>query len=284
MDNNLKEAKKNYEEIEIPNTLNDIIEESIYKVRNDNNKNLIYNIKKVTAASILVMLCFVTLVNTSDSFAAKMSEVPIISELTKLVSFTSYKVENNVYEADVNIPGIKGIKSKSLEKEINEEIKERMLERLNESKIRAAEYKEAYLETGGKKENYLPIKIKIDYELKYQTENKMSFIIFQYESLASAYYKAYYYTIDLENNKLLSLSDLLGENYKNEINEEIYNQINKRIKENNEVFFDGDSGFNGITDEQEFYLNDNGNVVIVFKKYEIAPGSSGELEFIIKEK
>jgi hypothetical protein len=213
-----------------------------------------------------------------------MSAVPIISELTKLVSFTSYKVENNVYEADINIPEIKGIKSKSLEKEINEEIKERMLERLNESKIRTAEYKEAYLETGGKKENYLPIKIKIDYELKYQTENKMSFIIFQYESLASAYYKAYYYTIDLENNKLLSLSDLLGENYKNEINEEIYNQINKRIKENNEVFFDGDSGFNGITDEQEFYLNDNGNVVIVFKKYEIAPGSSGELEFIIKEK
>jgi hypothetical protein len=245
---------------------------------------MIWNIKKVTAASILVMVCFVTLVNTSDSFAAKMSEVPIISELTKLVSFTSYEVKNNVYEADVNIPEIKGIKSKSLEKEINKEIKERMLERLSESKVRAAEYKEAYLETGGEEENYLPIKIKIDYELKYQTENKISFIIFQYESLASAYYKVYYYTIDLENNKLLSLTDLLGEDYKNKINEEIYNQINKRIKENNEIFFDGELGFNGINDEQEFYLDDNGNVVIVFKKYDIAPGASGELEFIIKEK
>ena len=40
--------------------------------------------------------------------------------------------------------------------------------------------------------------------------------------------------------------------------------------------------FEGITENQKFYVNENGNVVIVFDKYEIAPGYMGMPEFEIQ--
>lgn len=42
-------------------------------------------------------------------------------------------------------------------------------------------------------------------------------------------------------------------------------------------------GFKGISENQNFYINDANQIVVVFDKYKIAPGSSGEPEFIIKE-
>ena len=49
-----------------------------------------------------------------------------------------------------------------------------------------------------------------------------------------------------------------------------------------EVFFGAEEGgFTGISEDTAFYINENNRPVIVFEKYEIAPGSSGEIEFEI---
>lgn len=41
------------------------------------------------------------------------------------------------------------------------------------------------------------------------------------------------------------------------------------------------TAFLGISEDAKFYINENNRPVIVFEKYEIAPGSSGEIEFEI---
>lgn len=40
--------------------------------------------------------------------------------------------------------------------------------------------------------------------------------------------------------------------------------------------------FTGISENTKFYMNEAGNPVIVFDKYEIAPGSAGAVEFEIE--
>ena len=50
------------------------------------------------------------------------------------------------------------------------------------------------------------------------------------------------------------------------------------------MYFDGTNGIEGfqsIADDQPFYINEAGNPVVVFAKYEIAPGSMGQQEFEI---
>ncbi|MDE7007074.1 MAG: RsiV family protein, partial [Lachnospiraceae bacterium] len=49
-----------------------------------------------------------------------------------------------------------------------------------------------------------------------------------------------------------------------------------------ETFFtEEEGGFTGISEDARFYINENNRPVIVFEKYKIAPGSSGEIEFEI---
>ena len=48
-----------------------------------------------------------------------------------------------------------------------------------------------------------------------------------------------------------------------------------------EEYFHGESGFQSIADDQAFYLNQAGNPVVLFDKYEIAPGYMGAQEFEI---
>jgi len=42
-----------------------------------------------------------------------------------------------------------------------------------------------------------------------------------------------------------------------------------------------DKCFKSISEEQNFYINDKGKLVIVFDEYEVAPGSMGCVEFVI---
>ena len=66
------------------------------------------------------------------------------------------------------------------------------------------------------------------------------------------------------------------------LHESILYQIEER-KENGEVFWTPEEGgFAGISEQTQFYINEMGNPVIVFDKYEIAPGADGQIEFEIK--
>ncbi|HQA08297.1 MAG TPA: S-layer homology domain-containing protein [Syntrophomonadaceae bacterium] len=84
------------------------------------------------------------------------------------------------------------------------------------------------------------------------------------------------YNIDLTTGRELRLSDLFAPdfNYISIINEE----IKKQIQAGDEIFFDGELGFQSITENQPFYIEE-GNLVIYFGLYEIAPYAAGIQEF-----
>ncbi|WP_122638857.1 RsiV family protein [Romboutsia sp. Marseille-P6047] len=64
--------------------------------------------------------------------------------------------------------------------------------------------------------------------------------------------------------------------YKKVINDYINSEINK----NKELYFTGKEGFNGISDNQDFYIEDDG-IVIYFQVYDIAPYYVGIPKFKI---
>ena len=56
---------------------------------------------------------------------------------------------------------------------------------------------------------------------------------------------------------------------------------NMEEKEGIAFWSKSEGGFTGVTDKTVFYMNEKENPVIVFDKYEIAPGAYGKLEFEI---
>jgi hypothetical protein len=151
-----------------------------------------------------------------------------------------------------------------------------------------AEYeaKQLYLENGGKEDEYMIPEINIDYRLHCNNGSAVSFVLIKSETHASYYEEQYYYNIDLETGKELSLRDLLGPNYKELVRQLVRQQIEERREKDPDAYFysEEELALFGMTlDDPGFYLNEQGNVVVVYPKYEIAPGYMGIQEFEITQ-
>ena len=277
----MEEAKRKYDEIPIPSELSKRVGKEIEKANMKRKKILVFRrrVQKGTAAAAAVVVLFTAALNTNTAFAETAGQLPVIGPVARVLTFRSYQTEEEDLKISVEIPTIEMISEdmNGLEQSVNEEILALCEQYAQASKTRAEEYRQAFLDTGGTEEEWAAhnIEIKVWYEVKSQTDEYLSLAIMGTENWSSAYSETKYYNFDLKEGKLVTLQDILGDEYQQIANESIQNQM----KENSEIYWDD---FEGIQEDTPFYLNESGNSVIVFEKYEIAPGSEGQQEFEIK--
>lgn len=277
----IKKAQEVYKSIKIPSKLESCVKEAI------SNKTKKYysfrGLKYAMSTVACTFVAFIFFVNVNPSFAQQMYDIPVIGDIAKVFTVKEYHENDDLKLINAKIPAIQNTGNTDLEQRINYEIMTKMNDVLKEAEDRAAEYKDAVIATGGEEKDYVPVNIQVDYEIKYSVDDIISFVIYKSETLASAYTETFFYNIDIETGKNLNLKDLLGENYKDIVNETIYKEIEERSKNPDNIYFTADEGgFEGIENEyQDFYINSDGKVVIVFEKYKIAPGYMGTQEFVI---
>lgn len=315
--NKMDELKKQYKEIEIPAELSQVVREALEKgkpeavqenqIKEKGNTKIIMMSEKIrsknanskkkayrkagsaAAAAAILIGAFAVGVNTSDAFASSFENVPLLNSLVRVFTGEAVNNADDVCEVKMALPKVEGLTDKKLEARINEEIEEKMNAVVQEAKLRFVEDKKAYLETGGTEAEYNQRKpeVVVDYQVKNISDRYLSFVVEKTETAASAYFEQYFYNIDLKNNKELSLKDLLGEDYITTANIQIKDEITERAKNPDAVYwgFGSDDntieGFQTISKNQSFYINEAGNPVIVFNKYEIGPGFMGIQEFEI---
>jgi hypothetical protein len=177
---------------------------------------------------------------------------------------------------EVKIPVIKGLSNIKYQEELNKLIRLSVEKEIEEFKVNAKK--------GMETSKTLEPKLSIDYEVK-SNGDILSFVINSYAYLggANGISRKDYYNIDIKENKDLELKDLFkgNEDYKSLINTEVNRQIKEQVLDETKTYFEGDEGFKSIGDNQDFYIDKDGNLVITFDKYEIAPGSMGHPEFKI---
>lgn len=294
--NNIKKLKQIYEQQEIPAELPLIIQNVIKKVENEkqevNKLNNVNNIKKsrwkglvgIAAAVVIFIGAFGIGVNTNEAFAATMRDVPILSSLVKVFTAEEIHESDDVSTIDIKIPEIDGLKDKELQDKINKDVYKDVSKAVKETKEILAEYKEARLATGGTEEDYVPTELVVDYEVKCISEDTLSFKVWVAQDFSSAYYQEFYYNYDLKKSSKIALEDLLGKDYVSTANKQIVTEIAERSKnKDNQYWSASEGGFETIRPDQAFYVNANGNPVIIFDKYEIAAGYMGMQEFEIKK-
>lgn len=101
---------------------------------------------------------------------------------------------------------------------------------------------------------------------------------YQYSGGAHGISELSYINWNAETNKLVQISDLFKKDvdYKQLVNTLVKEEINRR-EVNGEFFFSGSDGFQSIQENQPFYIDTNGDLIIVFNVYEIAPYASGAI-------
>lgn len=290
---NLEKMKERYDQIFIPEELNIRVQQEIQKSRKQqegkrkagNSYRFKIMIRSTVAAAAVVCVFFTAALNTSPVFAKEAEALPVIGGLARILTFRSYEIEKDDIAVSVEIPTIEMIAEDTgiTLDEINQEILVRCNQYADAAVMRAEEYRTAFLETGGTLEEWEKhnIKITVGYDIKQQNNDYLSFVVSGSENWTNAYNESKYYNLDINTGEIVTLRDMLGDNYVELVNKSIREQIAER-QNAGEIFFTAEEGgFAGISEDTKFYINENNRPVIIFEKYEIAPGSSGEIEFEI---
>ena len=235
-------------------------------------------LKKVMTSIAIVLFIFAACVNVSPAFAASLQNIPVINTLSKIFSIHSYIEKTDDYGIIVDQPAVEN------QFDLNQEIEETIAQYKMKAEKSILDYKEAYLATGGTEEGFKEknINIMVDYEIKADNEQYASFVLEMVESWIASSTRYEYYNLDSKTGEKITLQDILGDDYIQIVNQSIQSQI--IASDYAHSYFTKDKGgFVSITQDTNFYINQAGNPVIVFDKYEIANGAMGRPEFEIQK-
>ena len=274
----IDKLKENYNNIEIPKELDDVIndafKESEDKKIENNKKDWRRNMKNMKKwyASVAAVGLIIVSVNASSTFATSLENIPVIGNIIKIVNFNNYRINKDGMDVSISLPEVSS-DSKDLEYKLNKEF-----EKEGKEAYKKYEAEVAKLEKEGKTTHK---SADIWSETIAENDKTASIAIYNTEIEASAATNRKIYNINKEDKTVLTLEGMFGNNdYVDILSKNILSQMKERTKkDSNDVYF-VDNTFK-IKKDQTFYINDKGELVICFDEYEVAPGSAGLVEFVI---
>ena len=283
----MEKWKKEYEEIKVPEELKDKIEFSVHRAQREKRrrKRSIYKTFGSMAAVLAVVLI---LPNTSREAAAAMQQIPVLGNFFKVITVREYQVEEDHYIADVQVPVVVSETPEGSSEEVAQEAQQ-SVDAINFDIQKATDelIQQFQEEMESSEEGYRSLDIKST--VLTDNDRWFSLELVMFEASGSGYERHRHYTIDKTTGKQPALADFYGDDYVNVISEEVKNQMRAQMAADENIIYwvddpdMGDENFRQIAENQDFYVNADGHVVICFNEYEVAPGFMGCVEFVLAD-
>ncbi|MBE6112433.1 MAG: DUF3298 domain-containing protein [Peptococcaceae bacterium] len=286
--------KKEYNEMEVPEEALEALQRGIQKAKQEKQAGLSARMRQkdnfrkagwqwksavrvVAAASVLALLI---VPNVNPKIAEAVADVPVLNKVIDLVTIHHYQEEaaDEKYAASVKTPELTAKGDAQLQSsvgEINAEVvayADRMIE----------QFQQEMEQQGG------VYGLDITYNVVTDSEEWFALQINTVETMAGGAETVHYYNLDKISGRYVLLADLFREDadYVAAISENIKEQMAQRMEADENVVYDincelPEDNFQQIAENQTFYQNQNGQLVIVFNEYEVAPGFMGCPEFVI---
>ncbi len=228
------------------------------------------------AVTVACLLCALVLVmpNISPVYAQDTGDIPADRDLIRVFTVRNYSYSDPNHEMDIDVPNILDPRYSEAANQINKDVD------AFTAKLAEQFYNE--LEAVGDKGHGA---IFVDYEVPMCRENwfTLKLTVNSVTGSSNSYYKIY--NIDRNTGKIVTFSDLFcTSDFGKVIKQDIMKQMKERTEENNTlIYFTDKENMWEISDKQNFYFNENGELVIPFDKYEVAPGFMGNPEFTINK-
>nr|WP_325204989.1 DUF3298 domain-containing protein [uncultured Oscillibacter sp.] len=280
--NEFQNAKEEYDNTPIPAELSERVRAGIQegRARHRARRGRIIRRWGATAACFAVLLAGL---NLSPTIARAAAEVPVLGGLFQVLTFVDYDKTEDGIHYDVTVPQVEA--EGNLAEKVNAVIQEKVDAHLAKARQDWDDYREAFFATGGTEEEWADreMDVIVDYEIKSQSETRVSFVVTFAEGWVASMQERYYYNLDLSENRDLTLRDYLGEDWVNICNASIQKQIDASVDEEGFTFFFTPEmgGFTTVDETTGFYIREDGTVVVCFPEYSIAAGAAGMPEFPI---
>ena len=273
----MNKFRNEYENIEIPDELEFLVRTTIKEQEKKMKRKNIIN-KSVIAAAVAGVV-FVGSINLSSEISYALSEVPVLGSIVRVLTFKTFELKDNNFDAQLKTPAIEGLDSK-LEAMLNEKYLDENQKLYDDFMKEIDELKKADMDEAH-------MGIASGYEVKTDTDKLLVIGRYVVNTAGSSSTTIKYDTIDKQNKILITLPSLFkDEAYIDIISENIKAQMKEQMKDENNVYWledemMGDENFSKIDKNQSFYITKDNQLIIAFDKYEVAPGYMGNPEFII---
>ena len=215
---------------------------------------------------------FIALPNLSAQAADSMRAIPVVGELVELVTFRTYVKEDEYHQLMVEIPTVETSGAGAIQEAV--ETINQDVETLTQTLIDQFEADAADL--GDQAHTALEVRHRVvtNTDLWFTLELEV------WQGAGSSNTTYYYYHIDKSTGEIVTLSDLFtGDGYIEAISAEIQRQMQAENEAGTGMYWVDseyeDMNFRAIDPDQNFFFDENGDLVIAFDKYEVAPGAAG---------
>lgn len=237
---------------------------------------------RAAASLAAVFVLFIVSLNAIPTLADELGRLPGMQGVVRVLTFGRYQVEDNNFYANIVTPKIEGLLDQELQDRLNADLKENA-----DAAIAAFEkdYKQLKQEMPD-----AHLGMECNYMIKTDTDRIQALDVYWLTTVGSSSTKHTFYTIDKQTGSLLTLPSLFqdGVDYQTPISDYLLGEM-KRLNEaaGYDIYWVAEDGFaepfTKIAPDQNFYLDDQGRLVICFDKYEVGPGSTGSPEFVIPD-
>lgn len=239
-------------------------------------KKLLLRTGQTAAAALLAIT---VLANSGAGVAYAMEQIPVIGAITKVVTFRTYEKKDGNTEAKVEVPRVEPESGSAIggaAAELNKSVEEYTDQII-------AQF-EADVKAGG---GELHKGLYSNYEVVTDNDKLFTLRINTTEVMASGAESVKIYNIDKKTDRILTLKDMFpaGTDYVGTLSSMVKAQMEAEMNaDEGKVYFLNDgmgSDFEAIKENQNFYINESGHMVLVFDEYEVAPGFMGVVEIEI---
>lgn len=273
--------KQEYQQIEVPEEALTRLQAGIRKAKQEQSaKKPVRGRHLAQWAAAAAVLTLVAVPNISPQAAVAMSDIPVLKQVVEIVTFHKYEQadDSGNYLAHVETPQLEAQGDAKLQSSVGE-INGQMQTYANQM---IAQFEQEMEQQGG------VYGLDIGYTVVTDTDRWFALEVSTIETMASGAKSLKYYNLNKETGAYMQLADLFPQDvdYVAAISAQIKEQMLQRMAEDeNQVYFINsdmpETDFKQIAADQSFYINQQGQLVISFDEYEVAPGSMGAPQFIV---
>lgn len=265
----VQQWKDEYNTILVPKEARERIEAGISRARlEQTRRDYMKTFKQIGISAAAVVVTFGVAVNASPAIANAMDQIPVIGNIAKVFTISTYTNQKGNVSADVKVPNLDG--NAAVNADIDAYAKQLIAQYEKELSAQADE-KHYALES--------------NYEVVSDGTRYVSIQINTMITEASGAEFVKIFTVDKTTGEAVTLNDLVKDKaVLDNISANILTQMEEEMKaDDSKSYFTADDpdGFTGLTGEESFYLNEAGELVIVFSEYDVAPGYMGSVSFVI---
>lgn len=296
----LMAGREDYRNIPVPEEMKERLMAGIDRAQEEKRQKRKF---RIAAAAVAAAAVLVILPNTGAGVAHAMGALPVVGKLFQAVTFRDYQYESERFDANVEVPkivvedvekeeigaedaaadsaGKEGQETSDALQETVEQINfdiEKVTDQLIEEFQASADLGESYAS------------LEIHHETVTNDDRYFTLKLSLYQGAGSGYESYKFYTVDKKTGKQIQIGDLFreGSNYNEVISENIKDQMRAQMAEDEGKVYWVDYedvpewNWERMKEDQNFYFDKDGNIVVVFDEYEVAPGYMGASEFMVK--